>query len=202
MPPSRSRDLHGSAPDTCPVALLLIDWINDLEFDSGARLLPQALAAARATAELRKRAQACAVPVIYCNDNFGRWRSDFRALLDHVLRDGVRGQPIAELLAPEENEYFVLKPKHSAFHSTTLDVLLLHLGARTLILTGIAGNFCVLFTAQEAYMRDYRLLVPRDCLASEEERDNRHALEHMAKTCRAEIGPSSGIDFWRLKKAA
>jgi nicotinamidase-related amidase len=181
---------------------LLIDWINDLEFDSGARLLPQALAAARATAELRKRAQACAVPVIYCNDNFGRWRSDFRALLDHVLRDGVRGQPIAELLAPEENEYFVLKPKHSAFHSTTLDVLLLHLGARTLILTGIAGNFCVLFTAQEAYMRDYRLLVPRDCLASEEERDNRHALEHMAKTCRAEIGPSSGIDFWRLKKAA
>ncbi len=202
MPPSRSRDLHGSAPDTCPVALLLIDWINDLEFDSGARLLPQALAAARATAELRKRAQACAVPVIYCNDNFGRWRSDFRALLDHVLRDGVRGQPIAELLAPEENEYFVLKPKHSAFHSTTLDVLLLHLGARTLILTGIAGNFCVLFTAQEAYMRDYRLLVPRDCLASEEERDNRHALEHMAKTCRAEIGPSSGIDFLRLKKAA
>jgi nicotinamidase-related amidase len=202
MPLSKSKDLHGAAPDHSPVALLLIDWINDLEFGGGEKLLPQALASARATAELRRRAKAAAVPVIYCNDNFGRWRSDFRALLHHVLKGGTRGQPIAEMLAPDEKDYFVLKPKHSAFHSTTLDVLLAHLGAATLILTGIAGNFCVLFTAQDAHMRDFRLLVPSDCLASEHERDNRHALEHMAKTCRADIGPSDNIDFARLRKAA
>jgi nicotinamidase-related amidase len=184
------------------VALLLIDWINDLEFDGGEKLLPQALAAARAVAELRRRAKAAAVPVIYCNDNFGRWRSDFRALLGHVRDGGARGRPIAEMLAPDEEDYFVLKPKHSAFHSTTLDVLLSHLGASTLILTGVAGNFCVLFTAQDAYMRDFRLVVPRDCLASVDEHDNRHALEHMAKTCKAETGPSAGIDFARLRKAA
>jgi len=57
MPRSKPDDLHGFAPDECPVALLLIDWINDLEFDGGDRLLPQALAAAKATAALRKRAQ-------------------------------------------------------------------------------------------------------------------------------------------------
>src|SRR5689334_17716312 len=157
MPRSRSRDLHGSAPDDCPVALLLIDWINDLEFDGGDRLLPHALAAAKATAALRKRAKQAGVPVIYCNDNFGKWRSDFRATLEHVLHNQVRGRPIAELLKPDDDDYFVLKPKHSGFHSTTLEVLLEHLGARTLILTGIAGNFCVLFTAHDAYMRDYRL---------------------------------------------
>jgi len=184
------------------VALLLIDWINDLEFDQGDRILPQALAAAKATAALRRRAKQAGVPVIYCNDNFGKWRSDFRATLDHVLKDGVRGQPLAELLAPDEHDYFLLKPKHSGFHSTSLDVLLDYLGARTLILTGIAGDFCVLFTAQDAYMRDFKLLVPRDCLASEEERDNRHALEHMAKVCKADIGPSAGIDFAQLQKAA
>lgn len=202
MPLSSSSDLHGSAPDQSPVALLLIDWINDLEFDGGAQLLPAALEAARATAALRRRAKQAGVPVIYCNDNFGRWRSDFRTLLDHVLRDGVRGQPIAELLAPDEKDYFVLKPKHSGFHSTSLEVLLAHLGANTLILTGIAGNFCVLFTAHDAYMRNFNLVVPRDCLASEKESDNHHALAHMAATCKADTGPSAGIDFGKLRKAA
>ena len=199
MPLSRSEDLHGAAPDKCACALLLIDWINDLEFDSGEKLLPGALAAAKATAALRRRAKQAGVPVIYCNDNFGKWRSDFRSLLDHVLKDDVRGRPIAQLLAPDEHDYFVLKPKHSGFHSTSLDVLLAHLGASTLILTGVAGNFCVLFTAQDAYMRDFRLLVPQDCVASEEEADNRHALEHMAKVCKAGIGPSAGVDLRALR---
>jgi len=180
------------------VALLLIDWINDLEFDQGDRILKQALAAAKATAALRRRAKQAGVPVIYCNDNFGKWRSDFRATLDHVLKDGVRGQPLAELLAPDEHDYFVLKPKHSGFHSTSLDVLLDYLGVRTLILTGIAGNFCVLFTAQDAYMRDFKLVVPGDCIASEDEADNRHALEHMAKVCKADTSPSPAIDFISL----
>ena len=131
MPLSRSKDLHGSAPDKCTVALVLIDWINDLEFESGDKLLPAALAAARPTAALRRRAKQAGVPVIYCNDNFGKWRSDFRTLLGHVLHDDVRGRPIAELLKPDEDDYFVLKPKHSGFHSTSLDVLLAHLGAAT-----------------------------------------------------------------------
>ena len=202
MPLSKSEDLHGAAPDKCACALLLIDWINDLEFDGGERLLPQAVAAARATAALRRRAKRAGVPVIYCNDNFGKWRSDFRSLLEHVLHDDVRGRPLAELLAPDEEDYFVLKPKHSGFHSTTLEVLLAYLGARTVILTGIAGNFCVLFTAQDAYMRDFRLLVPMDCIASEEQSDNRYALEHMAKVCKADTGASADIDFGELRAAA
>ena len=202
MPLSRAKDLHGAAPDQCAVALLLIDWINDLEFDGGDKLFARALKAAQATAALRKRAKQAGVPVIYCNDNFGKWRSDFRSLLQHVLNDDVRGRPIAQLLAPDEHDYFVLKPKHSGFHSTSLDVLLAHLGASTLVLTGIAGNFCVLFTAHDAYMRDFRLLVPGDCTASEEDADDRHALDHMAEVCKADTGPSAGIDFAQLQKAA
>ena len=198
MPLSRAKDLHGAAPDECTVALVLIDWINDLEFDGGHKLFPQALKAAQATAALRKRAKQAGVPVIYCNDNFGKWRSDFRSLLQHVLKDDVRGRPIAQLLAPDEHDYFVLKPKHSGFHSTSLDVLLAHLGASTLVLTGVAGNFCVLFTAHDAYMRDFSLLVPSDCLASEEDADNRHALAHMAKVCKADTAPSQAIDFAAL----
>jgi nicotinamidase-related amidase len=200
--PARQHDLHGSAPDKCSVALLLIDFINDFEFKDAEQIFPRALAAAKAAAALRGRAKRAGVPVVYCNDNFGKWRSDFRSLLEHCLKDGVRGQPIAEVLKPDEEDYFVLKPKHSGFHSTTLDLLLAHLGSRTLILSGVAGNFCVMFTAHDAYTRDFDLVVPRDCIASQTEADDRYALEHMAKICKADTGPSSGIDFGALQKAA
>jgi nicotinamidase-related amidase len=177
------------------VVLLLVDFINDFEFDDAERLYPMALAAARATAELRRRAKRSGVAVVYCNDNFGKWRSDFKQLLDHCLNDGVRGKAIAELLQPDENDYFVLKPKHSGFHSTSLDILLDYLGAETLVLTGVQGDFCVMLTAHDAYMRDYRLVVPSDCVASHPEQDNRFALEHMAKVCKARVLPSKDLDF-------
>lgn len=200
MPRSRAKGLHGSAPDRCSVALLLIDWINDLEFPSGERLLKRALPAAKATARLRARARRAGVPVIYCNDNFGRWRSDFRSTVRHCLDDEVRGEPIARLLEPDEEDYFVLKPKHSGFHSTSLEVLLAHLGARTLVLTGIAGNICVLFTAHDAYMRDFEIFVPRDCIASERGAEDVHALQNLAQTCKANVRPSGRIDFARLRR--
>ncbi|MBV8033338.1 MAG: cysteine hydrolase, partial [Betaproteobacteria bacterium] len=179
------------ARERCSAALLLIDFINEFEFDGAERLFPRALAAARATNELRRRAKSAGIPAIYCNDNFGKWRSDFRSLLERCLSSGVRGEPIARLLRPEEDDYFVLKPKHSAFHATSLPVLLAHLGARTLVFSGVAGDYCVLFTAQDAYMEGYRVVVPRDCVASEPDEDNEAALKHLEKVCKAETAPSA-----------
>ena len=153
MPRSRGKsgDLHGNAPDEASVALLIIDMINAFDFKGAKAMLPRAVAAARAIAALKRRARKAGVPAVYVNDNFGRWRSDFRTQVRHSLENGARGQAVARLLAPDEDDYFVLKPKHSAFFETTLDTLLAYLGARTLILTGIAGNICVLFTANAAY---------------------------------------------------
>src|SRR6476620_9501601 len=158
--PAHNKDLHGNAPDKSAVALLLIDVINDLELPEGDQLLHYALPMARQIAALKRQAQQNNIPVIYANDNFGRWRSDFNAQVEHCLKDDVRGRPIVELLRPEPDDYFVLKPKHSGFFSTTLDTLLEHLGVKTIILTGMAANICVLFTANDVYMRDLKLLVP------------------------------------------
>src|SRR5690242_12551549 len=144
--PAKNEDLHGMAPDKSDVALLLIDVINDLEFPEGEQLLQHALPMAHRIAELKRRAEQAGVPVIYVNDNFGRWRSDFSAQVEHCLHDGVRGQPLAELLQPNENDYFVLKPKHSGFFSSALDLLLRYLEVKLVILTGVAANICVLFT--------------------------------------------------------
>jgi len=198
MPGQPNSDLHGNAPDNSPAALLIIDMINDLEFEDGEKLAAPARAAAQRIAELKRRAKEHGMAVIYCNDNFGRWRSDFREVVDRVLSDGVRGQPLAELLAPEEDDYFVLKPKHSAFFETTLETLLRYLGVRRLILTGMTGDICVLITASDAYMRDYEIYVPRDCIASVEPEETRHACDYMERVLKASIVDERDLDIGEL----
>lgn len=199
--PAKNEDLHGNVPDKAEVALLLIDVINDLEFDGGAQLLEHALPMAEKIAALKRRARQAEIPVIYVNDNFGKWQSDFQKILNHCLEDDVRGRPVAELLKPDEDDYFVLKPKHSGFFSTTLDTLLEYLRAKTLILTGMAANICVLFTANDAYMRDFGLVIPRDCVASNTVEENEHAIELMEQVLKADTTPSAELDLEGLKRA-
>ena len=191
--PEKNVDLHGSAPDKLELALLLIDVINDFDFPGADQLLRYARPMARNLLRLKRRAYKAGVPVIYVNDNFGRWKSDFRRTLDHCARYG-RGRDVVSLLRPEENDYFVLKPKHSGFFSSALDTLLRYLRTQTLILTGIAGNFCVLFTANDAYMRDFNLFVPSDCTVSDtEERENTSALRLMKQFLKADTRRASRI---------
>ena len=198
--PAKNQDLHGNVPDTSPVVLILIDLINDLEFDGGAKLLKPAVRAAEAVAALKAKARARGVPVIYANDNFGRWRSDFRQTVEHVLEDGVRGQRLAELLKPEHDDYFVLKTKHSAFYATTLELLLQYLKAKRVVLTGVSGDMCVLLSAADAYMRDFEIYVPEDCIASISPAENRKALQYMARVFKADTRASKKIDFAKLRK--
>lgn len=185
-----NKDRLNHAPDKSEAALLLIDVINPLEFEGGERLLAHALPMASAIEALKRRAKTGRIPSIYVNDNFGRWRSDFPTLVAQFLAADVRGRPIVQRLAPEEDDYFVLKPKHSAFFQTNLEILLRYLGATTLILTGMAGDICVLFSANDAYMRDFEIFVPPDCLASEEAEYNRQVLELMRRVLKADITPS------------
>src|SRR6185503_1987298 len=194
--PVRSHDLHGSAPDESAAALVLIDVINDFDFPEGEEFLQLALPAAKNIAALKKRASDAGIPSIYVNDNFGRWRSDFKKIVAHCRES--RGKPFVELLLPNEDDYFVLKPKNSGFFSTTLDLLLIHLGVRNLIITGIQGNNCVLFTANDAYVRDYKLFVPADCTASNSVEENEHALAQMENVLKADISIAAELDLKAL----
>ena len=192
--------MHGSAPDHHHTALLLIDVINDFEFPRGDELFSQALSIAPKIAELKKRARAVEIPAVYVNDNFGRWQSNFDELVQHCLKDGVRGRPFVDQLKPDvDSDYFVLKPKHSAFYQTPLDLLLKHLGAQRLILTGVSTNSCVLFTAADAYMRDLELIVPDDCAAACNAHEHNSALEQMKCMLKADVSPSTEINFNSLR---
>ncbi|MGE5215341.1 MAG: isochorismatase family cysteine hydrolase [Nitrospirota bacterium] len=196
--PEKNVDLHGSAPDKNKIALLLIDVINDFDFPEADQLLRYARPMAKRLLRLKRRAQKAGVPVIYVNDNFGRWKSDFRHTVEHCASG--RGSELVRSLRPDENDYFVLKPKHSGFFSTTLETLLRYLETQIVILTGIAGNFCVLFTANDAYMRDFSLFVPSDCSVSNTKRENDSALRLMKKFLKADTRPSSKIALPRAKR--
>src|SRR6476659_7952707 len=193
--PRESHDLHGSAPYKSNAVLLLIDVINDFDFPEGDELLRLALPVGENIAELKKRAKVAGVPVIYVNDNFGRWQSDFKKIIAHCTKDDAKGKSFVERLLPNDHDYFVLKPKHSGFYSTTLDLLLTHLGSETLILVGWAGDICVLFTASDAHMREYELVIPADCVASEDAQENERVLQLMKRVQEANIAPSTELDL-------
>ena len=193
--PHQNQDLHGNVPDKSHTALLIIDVLNDLEFEGGEELLPAAIPMARALAALKRRAKVAGIPCVYVNDNFGRWRSDFRQQLSHCLEDDVRGRPVVEQLVPDEDDYFVLKPKHSGFYHTTLPLLIEYLGVRKVIITGIATDNCVLFTASDAYMRDLGIVVPEDCVAAIDRTRHAAALEQMRTTLKADTTASPRLDL-------
>src|SRR3954467_13179403 len=192
--------MGSNQPERAPTALLLIDVINDMDFPGSEALVRQAIPMARRVAELKTRAARAGIPSIYINDNFGKWRSDFRRLVAHCTEDDVPGREVARMLRPTEEDYFVLKPKHSAFFDTTLDTLLEYLQTETVIFTGIAGNICVLFSANDAYMRDLRLYVPRDCIVSNTFEENEYALNQMRTVLKADTTRSAELDLDSLAR--
>jgi nicotinamidase-related amidase len=172
-------------------ALLLVDFLNFMDFDTAKALAPHAIRAARAARTLKARLVRARVPAIYANDNFGHWESDIHAVVQTCIDRGGASRALAELMAPQDADRSVLKPRHSAFFGTPLEFLLDEMGASRLVITGLTAESCVLFTAHDAYLRNYALWVPGDCVASANPAHARQALAHMQRVCKATIAPST-----------
>jgi nicotinamidase-related amidase len=176
-------------------ALLIIDMLNKLDFGGGETMRPHAEAAAEVIANLRAQADAADAGVIYCNDNFGDWSQDRAELVAEALSAESAGRGLAERLRPRDDDYLVVKPQFSGFYATTLPAVLPRLGVSRLVLTGIAADICVLFTAADAHMREYELWVPTDAVASEDEQRKHWALDIMARSMSAEIRPTTELSL-------
>jgi nicotinamidase-related amidase len=174
------------------LALLLIDFINTLDFDGGEKLAKRAVAAAQHTQRLKEQARTERIPTIYVNDNFGDWSANFDAVRSRCERSRLGGK-LATMLAPVPGDLSILKPRHSAFYGTPLEFLLDELKVDALVLTGLQAHICILFSAHDAYLRRYRLWVPAECVASETAADERTALRHMAAVTDARVQPYSKL---------
>ncbi|WP_430789452.1 isochorismatase family cysteine hydrolase [Virgibacillus flavescens] len=168
-------------------ALIFVDLINDFNFEGGEKLLAHTREILPHLTKLKRYAKDNNIPVIYVNDHYGLWQADYHKLIDHCKND--KNQELLEQIQPNIDDYFFIKPKHSAFFQTPLESLLRELGKENLILAGIAGDICILFTAKDAYMYEYNLQVPENCMASNEKKGNEYALHLMHSVMDAKIDP-------------
>ena len=171
--------------------LLLVDFINPLDFPGAEHLARPALAAARATAQLKERLAAEGVPAIYANDNYGVWQSDFHSLVSACL--GMEGPPgeIASLLYPQAHDLTILKPRHSAFYASPLELLLAEMQARELVICGLATDMCVQLTAMDAFLREFNTWVPSDCTAAESTAAKTASLAYMRTVLKCDTSAAS-----------
>jgi len=198
----KNKDLHGNVPDNCSAALLLVDVLNDLDFPDNSALVKVAPLLAGNISRLKSKCKQAGIPAIYVNDNFGRWRSDLTAVLSNCLRPDSLGARMVAKIVPEADDYMVLKPKHSIFYATPLDTLLSYLKTKTIILTGLTTNACILISASEIYIRDLQLCVPSDCVAAQSMREHRNALQLMRKSFRADTTPSTQLNLRNLLRSS
>jgi nicotinamidase-related amidase len=182
-------------------ALLIVDMITDLDFGEAETMREDARIAADAILALRDEADKAEIPVIYINDNFGEWHSERSRLVERAL-SSKSGRDVVARLIPREGDFFIIKPQFSGFYATNLPVLLPKLGVDSLVITGISADICVLFTAADAHMRDYRLWVPEDAVAAPGRERRSWALEIMRQSMSAEIQPTGKLELAQWASAA
>jgi nicotinamidase-related amidase len=196
----RSRKHAQTRPSPVPVALLLIDVLTTFNFPDGDAILKNALAMRDALVKLKARAREVGIPTLYVNDNFGDWRSEKEVLMGRCLE--AKGAHFVRPLLPDSEDYFVLKPMHSAFYMTPLEVLLRHLQVETLILTGLTSNSCIAVTAHDANMRGFDIYIPRDCSCARSSEEHVQALAQLEAMAGANLRPSTSLKLPNLIRAA
>jgi len=196
----RSRKHAQTSPSPVPIALLINDVLTTFQFPDGDAILQGALKMRDALVKLKARARQAGIPVLYVNDNFGDWRSEKVVLMGRCLE--AKGGQFVRPLLPDSEDYFVLKPMHSAFYMTPLEVLLQHLQVETLILTGLTSNSCITVTAHDANMRGFDIYIPPDCSCARNAEEHSQALAQLQAMAAANIKRSTVLKLPTLIRAA
>ena len=171
-----------------PRVLVIVDFINPLNFPGAEKLAKPALAAARATARLRQQMDAQKVAVVYANDNYGAWQSDFQSMVANLAAGEDISGEIVRLLAPRPHDITLLKPRHSAFYCTALELLLKDMDTRELVLAGLATDMCVQMTAADAFLRGFEgVWVPPECTAAETPQAKAASIKYMRDVLKCDV---------------
>jgi nicotinamidase-related amidase len=145
-------------------ALIVIDMINPYDHKDADALTDNAAEIIAPLRDLLDRARGRDdVRLLYVNDNYGDFSATSRDLVDRALHG--RRPDLIRPIRPSGDCAFLTKVRHSAFYATPLEYVLQRENVDTVILTGQVTEQCVLYTALDAYIRHFRLTVPRDGVA-------------------------------------
>jgi len=157
--------------------LLLVDVVNDFRHEDGDALLASFQTRQPQLVDALRRARG-SIPVVYANDDWGRWDGDAPRLVRDAVTDGLGGELVAQV-APRESEPVVLKPRYSAFDSTPLAILLEELEIERILLAGMATEMSVTQSAIAARELGYKVSVLASACACVDERLEKVALEYL-----------------------
>lgn len=174
-------------------ALVVIDMLNTYDHEDANVLVPSVRKALPGMRSLIARARASSVPVIYVNDNFGQWRSHHGEILQAALAGHRRD--LVEPIVPDEESLFVVKARHSIFFETPLAYLLGQLDIEQLILCGQVTEQCVLYSALDAHIRHFNVVVPYDGVAHIDPELAEAALQMMQRNMNATISSAADISL-------
>lgn len=166
-------------------ALIIIDMLNPYEHDDAQPLMKSARAILPALADLVAGAVDREIRIGYVNDNYGDWSAGRREIVERALAGA--DPTLVEPILPAEDSWFVVKARHSIFYQTPLEYLLRQSGAGRLILAGQVTEQCVLYSALDAYVRHFEVVIPRDAVAHIHEDLAGAALRMMETNMRAHI---------------
>ena len=166
-------------------ALVIVDMLNPYEHPEADRLAERVAKALPGVVELRDRAEQAEIPVIYVNDNYGDWNSSAQELAEAAMSG--EHPELVEPVLPGEGHSFVIKARHSVFYETPLEYLLDQMGVDRLIFAGQVTEQCILYSALDAYVRHFRVVVPTDAVAAIYDHLAEAAREMMERNLSAEL---------------
>jgi nicotinamidase-related amidase len=172
-------------PAGSKTALIVVDMLNRYEHEDAQPLIASVRRTLPAMRRLLERAREAETPIVYVNDNYGDWSAGRAELSEQALDGAV--PPIVEPILPEEEVAFLVKARHSVFFETQLDYMLRHQGVGRIVLIGQVTEQCILYSALDAYVRHYSIVIPRDAVAHIHEDLAEAALRMMEVNMAAEI---------------
>ena len=161
----------------CRDVLLLVDVLADFEHEDGAKLLESFAERQPALVEVLDRARKSNTPIVFANDNKGHWDGDAARLIEGALR-GPGGAFVRDV-SPQVGEFFVVKPRYSAFDHTPLDLILNELDCERLVIAGMSTEGCVAQTAIAARELGYKVSIAADACATVDPEHEGTALRYL-----------------------
>ncbi|MFZ0385226.1 MAG: isochorismatase family cysteine hydrolase [Solirubrobacteraceae bacterium] len=166
-------------------ALIVIDMLNRYDHDDAEPLLASVREIVPRLTRLVEHARQTNVLTIYVNDNHGDWTAG-RARLSQWALDGA-DRSVIEPILPRDDVPFLVKARHSVFYETQLEYLLRQQHIDRVVLCGQVTEQCILYSALDAYVRHFQVVVARDAVAHIHEDLAHAALRMMERNMRAEL---------------
>jgi nicotinamidase-related amidase len=180
---ARRHDRHRA--ESSATALVVVDMLNPYEHAEAERLAVGVADVLPGIKTLLARAADAEIPIIYVNDNYGDWNSSASELAEKAI-EGAHPELVKSVLPPEKHS-FVIKARHSIFYGTPLEYLLDQMGVGRLVLCGQVTEQCIFYSALDAHVRHFRVVIPTDGVAPIFDHLAEAALEMMERNLSAEL---------------